>query len=69
MINLSKIQQIQSVIRTLSPEELTYFQQWWNDLGGEHWDRQITQDSLAGKLDFLIEEAQLEKTQGQLQPL
>ena len=69
MINLFKIQQIQSVIRTLSPEELTYFQQWWSDLEGEHWDRQITQDSLAGKLDFLIEEAQLEKTQGQLQPL
>jgi hypothetical protein len=69
MINWSKTQQIQSFIRALSPEELTYFQPWWSDLEGEHRDRQITQDSRAGKFDFLIEETQLEKTQGQLQPL
>jgi hypothetical protein len=69
MLNLAKIQQVQSIILTLSPEELTHFQQWWGDFEEEHWDRQITQDSLAGKLDFLIAEAQLEKTQGQLQPL
>lgn len=69
MINLSKIQQLQSAVQALSPEELTYFKQWWGETEGEQWDRQIAQDSLSGKLDFLLEEALLEKTQGQLKPL
>ena len=39
------------------------------ELDWEQWDKQIQEDSLSGKLDFLIEEALMEKAQNKLQEL
>lgn len=66
---MSKLQSIQAEIETLTPDDLTYLKNWINELDAQQWEKQIGEDSNAGKLDFLIEEALLEKSKNQLQEL
>ena len=67
--NMSKLQLIQAEIETLTPDDFIYLKNWINELDEQKWDKQIEEDSNAGKLDFLIEEALLEKSKNQLQEL
>ena len=46
-----------SVIRLLSSVLLPLVRCWFLEKDWERWDRQIVEDSRAGKLDFLIKEA------------
>jgi hypothetical protein len=66
---MSKLQLIQAEIETLTPDDFIYLKNWINELDEQKWDKQIEEDSNAGKLDFLIEEALLEKSKNQLQEL
>ncbi len=66
---MSKLQLIQAEIETLTPNDFSYLKNWINELDEQKWDKQIEEDSNAGKLDFLIEEALLEKSKNQLQEL
>ncbi|MBD2393724.1 hypothetical protein H6G11_05575 [Cyanobacterium aponinum FACHB-4101] len=66
---MSKLQLIQAEIETLTPDDFSYLKNWINELDEQKWDKQIEEDSNAGKLDFLIEEALLEKSKNQLQEL
>ena len=38
-------------------EEYRQFRRWFLERDWERWDRQITEDARAGKLDFLVKEA------------
>jgi hypothetical protein len=67
--NMSKLQLIQAEIETLTSDDFSYLKNWINELDEQKWDRQIEEDSNAGKLDFLMEEALLEKSKNQLQEL
>jgi hypothetical protein len=60
--------EIEAAIKTLGKEELAQFNQWYQDFLEEQWDEQIRQDVRAGKLNFLIEEAQQEREAGTLRP-
>jgi hypothetical protein len=66
---MSKVEAIQSAILSLSPEDYAYLRQWFAERDWQQWDKQIEEDSVSGKLDFLIEEAMVEKAQGQLRDL
>jgi hypothetical protein len=54
---MSSIQEIQSAVSKLSPEELAKFRDWFSEFDAEEWDHQFEQDVAAGRLDKLAEEA------------
>ena len=66
---MSKVEEIQSAIVSLSPEEYVRLRQWFAERDWEQWDQEIEEDAASGKLDFLIDEAVAEKAQGRLQDL
>jgi hypothetical protein len=69
VIIMSSVEEIQSAIVSLSPEEYARLRAWFIERDWEQWDQQIEADAQAGKLDFLIAEAMAEKAQGHLRDL
>ena len=66
---MASIAKIQEEILTLSETDYQQLRQWFNELDKDEWDRQIEEDSNAGKLDFLIAEALEAKKKGTLKNL
>ena len=58
---MPRIEKIQQAILALPEAEYKQLRQWFSELDWEKWDREIEADSDAGKLDFLIAEANEEK--------
>jgi succinate dehydrogenase flavin-adding protein (antitoxin of CptAB toxin-antitoxin module) len=54
---MTKVQQIESQIKNLSPEELAEFRKWFAEFDNELWDRQLEDDAQSGKLDNLANRA------------
>ena len=54
---MSKVENIESQIEELSPQELTAFREWFTKFDAEGWDRQFEADVTAEKLDSLAERA------------
>jgi hypothetical protein len=50
---MSKVEQIERQIQSLSEEELAEFRMWFIEFDHRLWDRQIEADSKSGKLDKL----------------
>jgi hypothetical protein len=69
VIPMSSVEEIQSAIVSLPPEEYARLRAWFIERDWEQWDQQIEADAHAGKLDFLIAEAMAEKAQGHLRDL
>src|SRR5215471_16713936 len=69
VIIVSSVEEIQSAIVSLPPEEYARLRAWFLERDWEQWDHQIAADAHAGKLDFLIAEAMAEKAQGHLRDL
>jgi hypothetical protein len=61
---MSTIEQIETAILTLAPNEFQRLRQWFADVDYQRWDRQLEQDIADGKLDALAEEAISEFTAG-----
>jgi hypothetical protein len=61
---LTAVEEIESAILKLSPQELGQLAEWVLDLDEQNWDKQIERDSTAGKLDFLAKEALEEMENG-----
>lgn len=66
---MTRVQEIQFAIESLSQEEYVRLRQWFLERDWEQWDKQIETDSESGKLDFLIKEAFDEKARGHLKEL
>ena len=66
---MSEVEQIESRIKNLSPEELAKLRAWFAEFDAQAWDRQIEADSAAGKLDRLIEDSLAEHQAGKSRPL
>ena len=66
---MSKLEQIETQISSLSAEELAQFRQWFADFDAETWDRQIERDLAEGKLDDVIAEAEEDLKRGRARPL
>ena len=54
---MTKVEKLEREIRSLSAKELTNFREWFAAFDAAAWDRQIDEDSKAGKLDALADAA------------
>lgn len=54
---LTAVEEIESAILKLSPQDVSKLTEWVLDLDEQNWDRQIERDVALGKLDFLAKEA------------
>jgi hypothetical protein len=66
---MSKLEQIETQISSLSAEELAQFRQWFAEFDAEAWDCQIQRDLAEGKLDAFIAEAEEDLKKGRARPL
>jgi len=66
---MSKVKDIETAIASLPEEDYRQFRRWFLERDWEKWDRQIEEDSNAGKLDFLLEEAREAKGKNRLKDL
>ncbi|MFM7478000.1 MAG: hypothetical protein ACKO2T_20380 [Microcystis aeruginosa] len=62
---MTKLQLTQAEIESLTFDDFLYLRNWINKLDDQQWEKQIEEDSIAVKLDFLIEEALFEKSKNQ----
>ena len=54
---MTKLEQIETEIKKLSPEEFSKLRDWLLELDAEEWDQQIERDAASGKLDKLFEKS------------
>ena len=54
---MTKIEQLEREIATLSAVELSEFRRWFADFDAEAWDRQFEHDAQSGALDALADDA------------
>jgi hypothetical protein len=62
---MTQIEELERAVTTLSSAEYRRFRKWFLQRDWEAWDRQIEEDSDSGKLDFLLKEAEKEKSEGE----
>ena len=60
------LSEIKNAVRELSPKELAELAAFISTQDNAAWDKQIEEDAASGKLDFLFDEAERERTAGQL---
>ena len=63
---MQTVEEIKSAIKTLPKTDYISLRNWLLKRDWEIWEQKIKTDSEQGKLDFLIEEAMLEKEKGEL---
>jgi len=66
---MTRVEELQTQIESLRDDEFAVLHKWMSERDWQKWDKQIEKDSAAGKLDFLIEEANEELRKGTLRPL
>ena len=63
------VQEIETAIQKLKPQEIHEVADWLQELREELWDKQIDADAKAGRLDKLMEEALEDYRAGRTKPL
>ncbi len=66
---MSTVQEIETAIQKLKPQEIHEVADWLQELREELWDKQIEADAKAGRLDKLMEEAKQDYLAGRCKPL
>jgi len=66
---MSTVQEIETAIQKLKPQEINEVADWLQELREELWDKQIDADAKAGRLDKLAEKALEDYRTGRTQPL
>ncbi len=66
---MSTIQEITSAIAKLPKEQVAEIRAWLEERAEAEWDAQIEQDSRAGRLDHLINQALADHQAGRTKPL
>ena len=54
---MTKIEEVEKAVATLSKEELLDFRQWYEKFDSIIWDEQFEKDVKNGKLDYLADQA------------
>ena len=62
---MSKIKLLEQEIKSLSPEELKSFREWFIEFDSNEWDQQIKIDATNGKLDALAQETLVSHQRGE----
>jgi hypothetical protein len=63
---MSKVEEIESAAEKLTPQDFNRLASRVDARRHDDWTRQMGRDDDAGKLDFLFEEAEAERSAGQL---
>lgn len=63
------VHEIESAVKSLSREDLSYFREWFLDFDAEAWDKQFAEDVAAGRLDALADEAIRDLREGRCKDL
>ena len=66
---MSTVQEIETAIQKLKPQEIHTVADWLQEYREELWDRQIEADAKAGRLDKLMDEAKQDYLAGRCKPL
>lgn len=66
---MSKIENVEAVIKQFSPSELEEFRRWFHEFDAEFWDKKLESDIQAGKLDQIAKEALDEHNAGRTREL
>lgn len=66
---MPNLNEIEAQVAALPPEEFDKFRQWFEEFQADLWDQQIEADSLAGRLDALVDQAKRDEADGKLTPL
>ena len=66
---MTKVEQLEREVGSLSPPELAAFRNWFAEYDWEIWDRQLEADVATGKLDKLAAEALGELERGETSDL
>ena len=66
---MDTVEQIQQAVLNLPEAEYAKLMDWLHELAEDAWDKQIEEDILAGRLDFLAAEALEAKARGELRDL
>ena len=61
---MSTVQEIESAVRELSPDELARFRTWFIEFDAADWDRRFEKDAVEGRLDALADEALRDLAEG-----
>jgi len=59
---MSTVEEIENAIENLKEDEFLRLTKWLEAKVADAWDRRISQDSKDGKLDFLFNEAESERS-------
>jgi hypothetical protein len=65
---MTKVEELERDIATLSDKELGEFRRWYAEFDGEAWDLQIEADAQSGALDRLADEALADHAAGRSRP-
>ena len=60
------VTEIKEAIKELSPAEVTELASFFHEIDNDAWDRQMEADAASGKLQSLIQQAELARGQGTL---
>ena len=63
------VQELETAVAELSPDELARFTEWFDAYRADAWDRRIEEDAKAGRLDDLVREARDDIAAGRVRPL
>ncbi len=66
MKSMSTIEEIKSAIQTLGEEQQAKLAEWFWHRDDDEWDRQMTADAAAGRLDHLLKEVDEDIDAGRL---
>jgi hypothetical protein len=66
---MSKVEENKAAIEALPEDEYVQLRKWFSEKDWQKWDKEVEEDSEAGRLDFLIKEALEEKESGKLKDL
>jgi hypothetical protein len=66
---MANLEELERAIANLREEDYRQFRRWFLERDWERWDRQIIEDTRAGKLDFLVKEALDAKEENKLRDL
>ena len=61
---MSTVQEIESAVRELTPDELARFRTWFIEFDAAVWDRRFEKDAVEGRLDALADEALRDLAEG-----
>lgn len=61
---MDRVEEIEAAITSLPAKEYQQLVDWFRAREQARWDQQMDQDSSAGKLDFLFNEAENESKEG-----